>query len=556
MERRRGMRGSRAGALFAVAGASILLVACAVCWMVFQIGRRGAQPMNRIELAVAYSPEKQELFDELVERFLRGRPATTSGKPIRISLVQASPEEMIAGALDGTYDVISPDSSVWLAGLEEAWTEKNVSENAIVGETSRFAISPVVIAAWEDVAKSLGYPERAVGWADVLSLARSNPEFKWSHASTTSASGLLATLATFYAGAGKTRGLTVEDATAESTLAYVSALEKTVRYYGEGELAVMQQVREKGRGYLDAFVIQEQLLIRFNRESKGKLIAIYPAEGTMWADHPLVFLERPETTADERLAFRQFRDFLLSPDSQMFVLQSGYRPADLTIPLDSTISPINVANGADAAQPKTTLQIPSPNVVDVVRDAWWYTKRQTNVYLVADVSGSMHGEKLDQAREAFLAFVDFMRGQQDRTGLIAFSTGIEEDVPLAELSTNRQRLSDVISGLEAGGDTALLDAVDLAYTRLQTLQDHERINAIVVMTDGQENNSRIRLRDLEAKMQRGNRDGVQVVVFCVAYGDDADLNVLERIASASGGQVRTGNPETIQELYKLLSTYF
>jgi hypothetical protein len=45
-------------------------------------------------------------------------------------------------------------------------------------------------------------------------------------------------------------------------------------------------------------------------------------------------------------------------------------------------------------------------------------------------------------------------------------------------------------------------------------------------------------------------------VFCVAYGSDADMETLEAIASAAGGQARRGSPETIQELYKLLSTYF
>jgi Ca-activated chloride channel family protein len=127
---------------------------------------------------------------------------------------------------------------------------------------------------------------------------------------------------------------------------------------------------------------------------------------------------------------------------------------------------------------------------------------------------------------------------------------------LSELATNRETLRSTISGLQSGGDTALLDAISLAYDRLQQRQDKERINAIVVMTDGKENNSQIRLRDLTAKLQRGNQSGVPVVVFCVAYGDDADLNTLQQISDATGGQTRRGSTETIRELYKLLSTYF
>jgi Ca-activated chloride channel family protein len=367
---------------------------------------------------------------------------------------------------------------------------------------------------------------------------------------------LLATLATFYAGADKTRGLTVEDATAEETLAYVTALEKTVRYYGEGESAVIQQVQDKGPAYLDAFVVQEQLVIQFNEQNEEKLVAVYPVEGTMWEDHPLVFLERPETADERREAYRHFRDFLLSGDAQMLVLANGYRPTDLHIALDDPSSPIKLANGADPAQPKTTLQIPSPSVIQVVRDVWFYTKRKTNVYLVADVSGSMQGEKLSQAKDAFQTFLALLESEQERVGLIVFSSRVQEVVPIAELATNRATLEATIAGLNASGDTALFDAIDLAYEQLKNRQDSERINAIVVMTDGKENNSRIRLRGLTSKLQESNQSGLPVITFCIAYGSDADMDTLESIADATGGQTRRGSPETIQQLYKLLSTYF
>ncbi len=556
MSQRAKRMGSRQWAIGLAAGALIVLIACLPCYLIYQVAQRDIRGENRITLEVAYSPEKRALFEELVKRYNSGRPRTPSGKQIEVVASQLEPEAMIDAALDGRFHALSPDSSVWLSQLELGWQERQVSETSILGQTTRFAVSPVVVAMWEDVARSMGYPDKSVGWASLLDTARTNPNFKWSHPSTSSASGLLATLATFYAGTGKTRGLTVEDATAEQTLAYVAALEKTVRYYGEGELAVIQQIEERGRTYLDAFVVQEQLVIQFNQQNREKLTAIYPIEGTMWKDHPLVFLERPDTTSDQRQACRSFSDFLLSADAQMLVLTNGYRPTDLSIPLDSSESPITAENGVDPAQPKTTLQIPSPAVIQVVREVWLYTKRKTNVYLVADVSGSMQGEKLEQAQEAFLTFLDQIKADQERVGLIVFSSRAVEEMPLNELAANRGVLRSTIAALSAGGDTALLDAIDLAHIRLQELQDSERINAIVVMTDGKENNSRIRLRELTSKLRRSSESGLPIVVFCVAYGRDADMDTLEEISAATGGQTRPGTPETIRQLYKVLSTYF
>ena len=76
------------------------------------------------------------------------------------------------------------------------------------------------------------------------------------------------------------------------------------------------------------------------------------------------------------------------------------------------------------------------------------------------------------------------------------------------------------------------------------------------MTDGQENNSRVWLDDLVAGIEKGNEMGIPIVIFSVAYGDDADYGTLGALADASNGQVRQGDPTTIRDLYKLLSTYF
>jgi len=536
-------------------GLSILFFGCLIGWVV--LSRSASWTAGRtVTLEIAYSPEKEELFRELLSGFEKSKPKTPQGKRIRIVATPMEPDGMIQAVLDGKFDAINPDSSIWLGQLDAAWQRKTGRETPIVGETVRYAVSPVVIAMWEDAARSLGYPDAALGWQTIMSKAREDPDFQWSHPSTSSASGLLATLAAFYAGAGKTRGLTKEDVLADSTLDYVGALEKTVRYYGEGELAVIERALREGRGDLDAFVVQEQLIIYFNSRSSDKLVAIYPTEGTLWEDHPLAFMERPETTMEERLAFRVLRDYVIGREAQMTVLRYGYRPTDLSISLDDPSSPIRLDNGVDPSEPQTTLQIPGPSTIEIVRDAWWYTKRHTNVYLVVDVSGSMEGQKLSDARDALQVFVEQIRGDKERVGLIKFSSDVREVVPLAELGGNREDLEAAIDGLIAGGDTALLDAVDSAYTRLQGLDDRERINAIVVMTDGKENASHISKSNLVRKLRRNNKSGVPVVVFCIAYGKDADYDTMEDIAKATGGQVRRGDLETIRELYKILSTYF
>jgi Ca-activated chloride channel family protein len=513
-------------------------------------------------LTIVTSPEKQALMEALVKQFNEQRQRTPDGEAMLVRVRSMDPQAMIEAALkEPDFQALTPDSSLWLDQLDRVYaaqfSEGEILAPRLVAETVRYAVSPIVIAAWEPVARELGWPERPVGWRDLQRKAQADPGFKWNHASTSHASGLLATLAEFYAGAGKVRDLTIKDVQAKATLDYVAAIERTVRYYGEGELVVLERARAEGRRYLDAFVVQEQLVVQFNlSRPPERLVAIYPAEGTLWADHPLALLERPEPTANQRRTFQAFREFLLSPEVQRQILAAGYRPADLSIPLDGPDSPLTAANGVDGSQPHTMLQIPGPAVVEVVRNVWWYTKRHTNVFLVVDTSGSMRGEKLEAAREALRVFLDQIQGDLERVGLIEFSSQVNYIEPLAELRENRSRLQERINALEAEGNTALLDAVRTAYARLRQLNDTERINAIVVMTDGRENASNVGIDELTEEIQRGNREGPPIVIFAIAYGKDADYEVLQTLAEASGGQVRKGDLETIRQLYKILSSYF
>ena len=548
----------------------IIVVACALCWPLTRgiingvnhaMGGlfssvdstlSGPQPT----LTIAISPEKAELFTQLVNDFNARKLKASNGEQLRIATASLEPEEMIDAAIAGDFQAMSPDSSIWLDQLDRQYQAAQNTSAGLVGQTVRYAVSPVVIAMWRDAAQRLGWPQKAIGWSDLLNEATANKDFKWSHPATSSASGLLATLAEFYAATGKTRGLTIEDVKTPQAQEYVNALEKTVRYYGEGEASIAQNVAEKGRNYLDAFVASEQIVINANQKPGVDLVAIYPNEGSLWQDHPLALLEASGLSDLNRETFSAFATYITSPEAQQALLAKGYRPADLNIKLDGANSPINADSGADPAQPQTSLQVPAATVLDVVRESWLANKRRTNVMLVVDTSGSMEGEKIDNVKEALATFLDQIKSDAERVGLIEFYSDVTERVKISELKNNRSNLVRAVTNLDPGGNTALLDGVAAAYERLQQLDDPSRINAIVVMTDGKENASTIGLSQLVARLQNGNQRGVPVVIFAIAYGSDADMKVLQALSDGTGGQTLVGSVETIRKLYKILSTYF
>ena len=106
-----------------------------------------------------------------------------------------------------------------------------------------------------------------------------------------------------------------------------------------------------------------------------------------------------------------------------------------------------------------------------------------NLVLLLDVSGSVE-ERMDFIRKAAR---DFLRttSPQDRISIISFRDDIQV---ISDFSTDRQMLSRKLDEIDAGGGTALYDA--LGYVLSSSLKKlHGERTAIVVMSDGDDNKS-------------------------------------------------------------------
>ena len=217
---------------------------------------RLGRAVDSAELTVAVSPAMKDTFQELAHDFNRQAHLSPDGQAMEVATLELAPERMVEESLEApSFQALAPDSSLWLNELERRWSIRTGETAQAQGEDTlipignrrtsapvRFAASPVVIVAWESVARELGWPDRAIGWEDIQRKATQDASFKWNHPSTGHASGILATLAEFYAGAGLTRGLTQDTATDERTLDYVRAVEATVRFYGESEDVIVARL--------------------------------------------------------------------------------------------------------------------------------------------------------------------------------------------------------------------------------------------------------------------------------------------------------------------------
>jgi Ca-activated chloride channel family protein len=108
-----------------------------------------------------------------------------------------------------------------------------------------------------------------------------------------------------------------------------------------------------------------------------------------------------------------------------------------------------------------------------------------NLCLAIDRSGSMAGEKLDRAREGAIAALHRL-SREDTVSVIAYDDTVDVLVP-ASSAADRGAIDEGIRALTPGGGTALYAGVAKCAEELRRGLDADRVNRIILLSDGQAN---------------------------------------------------------------------
>jgi Ca-activated chloride channel homolog len=201
-------------------------------------------------------------------------------------------------------------------------------------------------------------------------------------------------------------------------------------------------------------------------------------------------------------------------------------------------------------------------VASYLRNGHFYliNDSKVDVMLILDRSGSMDEQigglsKLQAARQGLKQFVSLL-SDGDSVGLTVFGDNADVISPVSQLGPKRQDLLTRIDDIVSDGSTRLFDTINEQVQALQS-QATQNIKAVVVLTDGIDNRSTLKIDQLLAAISAsGENAGNAVKVFTIAYGSDADASGLTKIASATGGQEYTGTPQNIQQVFVQISEFF
>jgi len=496
-------------------------------------------PTPAPELRILAGSELKELEPDILNA------ARSAG--VNVGLAYAGTLEMVDRVNQGdAVDAILPPNGAYPS---LALTRKAVAKEKLF-------YSRVALGVKESKAHALGWEHTAPTWSDVTQAVRDG-KFAYAMTNPTSSNtGMSALFAVAASTAGKTEDLAAAEVDNKALKDFLSGQKLTA---GSSGWLADAYVREQDR--LDGLVNYEAVLLRLNErpELHEKLTLIYPRDGVISADYPLMLLDPGKRAVYDRLVAA-----LKRPAFQSNALERAFlRPSDPTARHSPRLSDGLVA---ELAFPN------SLGVIDAVLASYQAELRRpaTSIYLL-DVSGSMRGSRLEGLKRALelLTGVDargsaarYARFQtREHVMLIPFAGSPWQATRFnfeneARKAQTEGELRDFVENLHAGGGTAIFSTLDLAYDlAYQELARYPgRVVSVVLLTDGK-NNLGLPYDEFRRRWAGRGAGGAEPVrTFPILFGE-ASSSELDDIARLTGGRSFDGRSADLRDVFREIRGY-
>ncbi len=169
-----------------------------------------------------------------------------------------------------------------------------------------------------------------------------------------------------------------------------------------------------------------------------------------------------------------------------------------------------------------------------------------DLVVTLDVSGSMDGEKIIQARNALSQVLSGLRAD-DRFNVVTFSDNVDSFRPAA-VEASFEALEDAgnfVSRVVADGATDIDQALTRSFASLPSKRGAPQY--VVLITDGQPTAGETEIDQIVANAERNNERGARIFTFGI--GHDVNTVLLDKLAESSSGDALYIEPgESVQQI--------
>ncbi|GAA0993385.1 substrate-binding domain-containing protein [Acrocarpospora macrocephala] len=547
-------RGGAGKVLVPLAGAVALAVLLGVAAYVVVNKEGPGCGVDKVALKVVTSKDVEPAVAKIAERFGKSGK-TVDGKCIAVT-VSGSDSAGVAAAFSGVGDAPRPDlwipdSSLWLAGLPKE------SAPEVLGNVAQ---SPVVLTAPKAAAEQLA-SAFTPSWTGMVNAANAaNPD------------GL----------AKKVRVLVLDPGLNAAGLGALAAAAGVLKASGGANtdellVGVLRQLSEskvtspdslfatlaKTANRVPIGVTSEQSVWAFNAKNDAAAVALYPAEGTVNLDYPVVSTIKNDAAATK--AAKEFVTELGSAASKKTIQEYGFRTPD------GIGSALTAAQGLNPKAP-TALPLPDAKTVTTLAQSWKRVSLGTRLLSLVDISGTMalpaDNTGVTRMKAISDVGIEGLKLFPDKTeiGTWVFSDNLngqkvdwKETIPIGPLAqqlngvTRRELVAKNLAELKAipTGNTGLNDTLWAAYQKMTKEYQADKINTILLFTDGVGNDDPsggISNAGILQRLKKAFDPQKPVSILIISFNTEADGNrtQMTRIARTTGGTAYF--PQTVLEI--------
>src|SRR5947208_4223560 len=171
--------------------------------------------------------------------------------------------------------------------------------------------------------------------------------------------------------------------------------------------------------------------------------------------------------------------------------------------------------------------------VDLTPSAAVVAARTRSISLAIDSSGSMDGEKIEQAKAAALGLIKQLR-PDDQLAIVSFSDAVTIQLPMTRVGNSRE-VAAAVKALSVGGLTAMYDGLDAAFRQAREASKVPgAVHRVILLTDGNPTVGRTDGKDF-VTLAQGIREG-GITITAIGIGTDYNDSLLQKIAESGGGR--------------------
>ncbi|SEH02499.1 ABC-type Fe3+ transport system, substrate-binding protein [Nonomuraea solani] len=541
--RRRARRG-RGRVLVPLAGAVALAVLLGVAAFVI-FNRDHDCTGGKLALRVVATPDIQPALSRIAGNYNKAMHSIDS-KCVEVTVTKEAAARtanaLAAGKVGADFWVA--DSSLLMESLRTT-----PAGEALPQIDSSIATSPVVLAAAKAAATKLSGTLQP-SWAAMISAANvANVDGPGKKVRVLAldpqknSAGLAALLAA--AGTAKEAG---------QDKALVGALKELSGALASDSTALLASLTVKSGSKVPVGVTSEQAIYAHNtKKPEAPVVALYPKEGTLSLDYPVTILTKDPAVLK---AATDFKQDLNTESAKKTLREAGFRSAD---------GKAGTALSEDKGfTPETPAALDPPDTATVTRmvQTWSRLNLGTRLLTLLDVSGTMAlpvpgtGMTRMQAinKIATEGLGLFPAGSE--MGLWTFSTHLDGQNkdwkelvsvgPLAESidgSLRKEALVKTFAQIQAKstGDTGLNDTVKAAYGQLTKTFQEDKVNTLLILTDGAGNDDPdggVKNPEILQYLKKTYNPKKPISILLIAFGPDAKKGKtqMEALAKATGGE--------------------